>query len=243
MKIETHKIRNATLTCYRNEASAEVPLQARPAVLIFPGGGYSYCSAREGEPVALAFLAEGYQAFVLTYTTGEATSMELVLGEAEAALECILENAASWQLDRARVAVVGFSAGGHLAAMLSVSGRLRPAAQILGYPHILCGEGLLFPVPGADMLVDADTPPAFVFATSEDIRVPVAHSLRYADALNRHGIPFELHIYQKGRHGLALAKTATGADNATLINAAVEQWFGRSVAWLKNLWGDLNESK
>ncbi len=243
MKLETLSIADATLHCYLNTCTQETPLTARPAVLIFPGGGYSYCSPREGEPVALAYLAEGYQAFVLHYTTGETANMDVVLREAEAALEAIAAHAENWQVDASRIAVVGFSAGGHLAAMLSVSGRVRPAAQILGYPHTLRGGGLLFDVPGADELVDAHTPPAFVFATSEDIRVPVAHSLQYAAALDRQHVPFELHIYQKGRHGLALANMVTGAADPSFLNPAVAAWFPRSIAWLEDLWGALDAAQ
>ena len=147
----------ATLTCYLQD---NIPAQAgrlRPAVIICPGGGYHMCSEREGEPVALAFAARGFQAFVLDYTVldpAEAAQDKTLLPYAlrdlaHAVLE-VRENAEQWDIDEDRIVLAGFSARGHLAAVYaSVAhdwpfalemGRLgrdlSVSAQILGDPVI-----------------------------------------------------------------------------------------------------------
>lgn len=91
---------NVTLTTYLLDASPEMPnTQVRPGVLVFPGGGYYFCSAREAEPIALAFLAEGYQAFVLRYSVDEQATFPRPLNDAEQALEMIRDNAEAWFVD------------------------------------------------------------------------------------------------------------------------------------------------
>ena len=81
------------------------------------------------------------------------------------------------------------------------------------------------------------TPPAFIFATANDARVPVEHSLAFAAALDAVRVPFELHIFQDGVHGLALATTVTSSGNPDLVNSDVAKWLGLCIAWLENLFG------
>ncbi|MBS6355127.1 alpha/beta hydrolase, partial [Oscillibacter sp.] len=109
---------NAVLTGYLLDASQEFAnITARPAVLVLPGGGYALCSDREAEPIAMAYLAQGFHAFVLRYTVGTGFDpFPSALAEAEQALETLRSHAADWRLDPERVAAVGFSVGGHLAA-------------------------------------------------------------------------------------------------------------------------------
>ncbi len=154
MKTEVFTLPNGsdiTLTTYILDTSEEMPnMKIRPAVLVCPGGGYSACSDREAEPVAMAFLAQGYNAFVLRYSVGKGkAAFPRPLEDAEAALELIRMNAGKWSVDKNKIAVIGFSAGGHLAAALAAMGRVRPNAVILGYPCILSsiGDVLVEPVP------------------------------------------------------------------------------------------------
>lgn len=243
--IRLKKQQNVSLTTYRHEPSPELPNAAvRPAVLVFPGGGYRVCSDREAEPVALGYVAEGYHAFVLRYTVGEDVVFPAPLRDAEAALQMILDNAEAWGVDAERIAVAGFSAGGHLAAALGTMGCVRPAAMILGYACILesISRILLGKVPGLDTLVDSNTPPAFLFATSEDDLVPVENTLRFAAAMDRADRPFEVHVFQKGAHGLSVAKPHSSAGVKSLVEPRVAAWFGMSVDWLKGLWGDFDHS-
>ena len=136
---------------YLWDNSAELkPGYKRPAVLVCPGGGYKYTSDREAEPIALTFAAAGYHAFVLRYSVDMAAVMPAPLKDAAKAMAYIKDHADEWYLDSRYVFVSGFSAGGHLAAALSVFwdneemfpeykdnfDRIRPAGMILGYPVI-----------------------------------------------------------------------------------------------------------
>lgn len=231
----------ATLTAYLLDASPEMPnASVRPAILICPGGAYRVCSDREAEPIAMAFLAEGYHAFVLRYSLNENAAFPHPLNDAEEALERIRLNSVEWGVDPNRVAACGFSAGGHLAAALGAMGRVRPNALILGYPCILEAMGgiLPAPVPAVDVAVDASTPPTFLFHTFSDTLVPVGNSLAMASALERAKVPFEIHVFQNGAHGLSLAKPSTSGGLRTMKDGDAAQWFGLCVAWLKNVFGD-----
>jgi acetyl esterase/lipase len=167
----------------------------------------------------------------------------------------VRRHADEWGIDRRRVGVLGFSAGGHLASTLATHWELgrpassdplewessRPDAQILCYPVITFGphrhEGSMVALLGEDppayrrellsneLQVKADTPPAFIWHTADDEAVPVENSLLFAGALRARGVPFELHIFPHGRHGLGLAED----------DAAVGAWTGLCAAWLRRL--------
>jgi acetyl esterase/lipase len=234
----THK--NVTLTAYLLDRSPEMlNTWVRPAVLVLPGGGYYSCSDREAEPIALAFLAEGYQAFVLRYSLGENAAFPRPLNDAEEALALIRAKAEEWAVDPGKIAVCGFSAGGHLAAALGTMGRVRPNALILAYPCILdsISKILAAPVPSLEQQVDRQTPPTFLFATAADQLVPVEHSLQFAVALDRARVPFEMHIFQNGTHGLSLAKPVTSSGMRMMVDDDAAKWMGLSIAWLENLFG------
>lgn len=230
---------NVTLTAYIPRQSPEMPNMAkRRAVLVIPGGAYKFCSDREGEPIALSFLAKGYAAFVLRYSLNEASAFPKPLNDAEEALELIRKNADEWFVDPDKISAIGFSAGGHLCAALSTMGRVRPNAQILGYPCILdtIGDILANPIPSLEKEVDELTPPAFIFSSSEDGCVPIMNSIEYSAALNKQGIPFEMHIYQKGYHGFSTAeKTVFARKEDYEYNSHCATWFDMCVTWLDKL--------
>lgn len=230
-----------TLTAYLLDQSHEMHnTYVRPAVLIFPGGGYRACSDREAEPVAMAFLAEGYQAFVLRYSINKQATFPRPLNDAEEALGLIRQNNQEWGVDSGKVAVCGFSAGGHLAAALGTMGKIRPNALILGYPCILSSMSSILPapVPSVDEFVDAATPPAFIFHTFSDTLVPVNNTLTFASAMDKAKVPFELHIFQNGVHGLSLAKAVTSGGLKSMVNADMAKWFDLCAAWIRNVFGD-----
>jgi acetyl esterase/lipase len=226
----------------------------RGAVAIFPGGGYAYTSPREAEPVALQFNAAGFHAFVIHYSVAPRRHPQPLL-DASRALRVIRENASSWKVRPDMVAACGFSAGGHLAASLGVHWDApyvdeRPDALILCYPVISAGkfahrgsfENLLGPEPGAEaerqasleFRVDGRTPPSFLWHTYDDASVPVENSLLFARALREKGVPFELHVFPKGRHGLSLATEETD-DGTYGADPRVAAWMGLCVEWLKGL--------
>ncbi|MBQ4626015.1 MAG: alpha/beta hydrolase [Clostridia bacterium] len=229
----------ATLTAYLPDASREMPhLNVRPAVLVIPGGGYSFCSDREAEPMALAFLSKGYAAFVLRYTVGKEYDFSMPMADVNEAMKTICDGSLEWCIDKERIAAIGFSAGGHLCAALSTMGEIRPAASILLYPCIVesIGKILAFPVPGIDEKVDEKTPPAFICAACSDDLVPIENSLAYANALNKAGISFETHIYATGYHGYSLADNVVYSEKEHVNALAhLKGWFEMCIVWLNKL--------
>jgi len=236
----------------------------RPAMLILPGGGYFHCSPREGEPVAMSFMDLGIHCFVLEYSVAPEHRWPQALLEVSAALELIRSNAESWNIDPEKLLISGFSAGGHLAASYcTLRNREEITAHIT--PPNLAGAVLCYPVITADPalrhtgsfqgLTGEDevssesiaafslerhvrkgvTPPTFLWHTAADGAVPVENSLLYASALSREKIPFALHIFPEGGHGLATADKRTVEESA--LNPQVGQWIGLAKVWIRDLLG------
>jgi len=236
----------------------------RGAVVVCPGGGYMATSPREGEPVAVQFLAAGYHAFVLHYRVHPDTH-PAPLADLSKTLGYIRAHAGEWSVDPDRIAVCGFSAGGHLAASLGAhwnedylceaasidKGANRPDAMILCYaatsPETLRRDEIFEKILGSnnrelldymacDRYVGAHTPPAFIWHTYSDELVPVENATVFAEAMRRAGRPFELHVYPDGQHGLSLATKET--SEGMLGSAHVATWMPLAVQWLDGLWGE-----
>ncbi len=251
---ETYGLEGGELECILSECpfDAPAPEWKRPAVIVVPGGGYAFVSKREGAPIANAFLARGFQVFVLTYSIYPDAGYPRQLIELAAATDYVKKHAKEMNVNANEVFAVGFSAGGHLAADLAVeyasvkqkSGLeldCRPTAIGLGYPvisskaghedsyeHLLseytdeAREELLKTLNLEDAVSD-DTPPAFIWTTSSDRGVPSLNSLLYATALAKHKIPYELHVYPEGEHG--------GSACDFEINTPAE-FFRKNAKWL-----------
>ena len=227
----------------------------RPAVLICPGGGYLYCSPREAEPVALRYAAAGFHAFILRYSTEDRAGGNAPLAEVDWALGLIRENASQWNIDPEKIAVCGFSAGGHLALMSGVMGQQKPNAMILIYPaakipnipganfmlQILKGDQNVTDEDAAhyDLLpkIDASAPPVFLAATAEDMitrfgALPIAQ--KYSDV----GRNYELHIFQYGPHGYSLGDVTSAEGSSRMMDSAFAQWHSMSVQWLLRTFGE-----
>lgn len=244
MKVFTTTVgHDAELTCYVQEPSEELgTTSTRPAVLVLPGGGYFFTSDREAEPVALAYLAEGFNAFVLRYSTGADAPFEQSFDDARAALAWLRASADDLHIDK--VAAVGFSAGGHLASSLGTAATEKPDALVVGYPVTLAQFG---PPIGKDILdvpshVTSETPPTFLFSTCDDVLVPVRNSLEFLNVLAAHDVPFEAHVYLLGVHGLSLAKPLTASGRADYVDDAVAQWLPDSVRFLRTVFGEFGTS-
>ena len=208
--------------------------RTRPAVLVIPGGGYSFNSEREAEPIALHFLLRGYAAFTVYYSCAP-QGFPVALREAAMAMRYIRENAAEFSVDPAMVAAIGFSAGGHLCGTLGTlydcpevadigePAMIRPNALGLCYPvlvgwgpthegtfrNISMGDPDLRKRLSLETQVRADMPPVFLWHTRTDAGVPCRNSILMAQALDEAGVDFALHIYREGPHGLATADLKT----------------------------------
>lgn len=252
-----------TLTTYLIDTPEGLLIRERPLVLICPGGGYCHVSAREGEFLALQFLAAGFHAAVLRYSVAPAIYPAQLL-ELSKAVALLREHAKEWRIRPDRIFVQGSSAGGHLAASLGCFWRedflwktvgarsaeqLRPDGLILSYPVITSGEfahresfvnllghryGELADRMSLEKQVSADTPKTFLWHTYEDQTVPVENSLLFMQALRQAGVPFESHIYPKGCHGLSLGTELTCSENGKELQSEVSTWVKLAVTFAEN---------
>lgn len=223
-------------------------------VIVFPGGGYVKRAVHEGKPVALWLNSIGISSFVLHYRVAPYRYPYPLL-DAKRAIKFVRFNSHKFNINPNRIGVLGFSAGGHLACMTATLFDYRdenlddpvekvsskPDALILCYPVIsftkfhhrgsvvsLLGENPsdeLRELLSGENNVSSDTPPTFIWHTADDESVPVENSLFFAQSLRRFNIPFELHIFQSGRHGLGLAEN----------NSEVSIWIELCKNWLKKI--------
>jgi acetyl esterase/lipase len=241
--------------------------QKRPAVLVLPGGGYTVTSDREADPVALSFLAQGFHAFILRYSVGPRATFPNPLCDVSRALQHVRKHADGWNVRADQIAVCGFSAGGHLAACLGTlwndpeimaaagisEGENRPDALILCYPVISAinhaqanwftvqipdpARKDLYEKLSCELHVGPHTPPTFLFHTYQDSLVPVENSLLFAQALALADVPFEMHLFEHGLHGLSLANELSSNGTAYQNDASAERWFTLATTWLWRLFG------
>ena len=225
---------------------------ARPALLVVPGGGYGMTSRREGEPIASAFMGQGFQVFVLWYlTAADGVRYPEELLEISAAVDYIKKNAKTLNVNPDEVFAVGFSAGGHLTANLAVAHQnvakmagvaldCKPTGVGLCYPVISNSHGHfgsyvnllngytdeekaeLIKTLNLNEVVSENTPPAFIWATADDQTVPADNAIRFAQAMSDHGRDYELHIYPHGRHGFATGQLDINPEGPELKK--VRRW-------------------
>ncbi|MEW9052881.1 MAG: alpha/beta hydrolase [Neobacillus sp.] len=239
-KIVLNEERNVTLTAYLQEVGGEFQyVTKRPAIMVLPGGGYQFCSDREADPVALAYLKAGYQVFILRYSVKANSIWPNPLNDYEQAMELIRSKKEEWCLYEDKIAVVGFSAGGHLASCAATMSNNRPNAAILGYA-VTIGEDVRSCNPSAPdtvSAIDYDTCPCFVFATRTDSVVPIVNSTKFINALAEQGIAFESHIYAYGPHGFSTGDTSVQSKEMIMCSRA-PHWVEDSISWLKDVLGD-----
>ena len=239
-----------SLTLYR-------PSPARAsgaAVVVCPGGGYGMLADHEGRPIAEWLNSLGITAVVLRYRLGPTHHHPAMLEDAARAIRTTRAQAREWGIDPGRVAIIGFSAGGHLASTAGTHfdpgnptaadpvdrASSRPDRMMLIYPvismtpeitHAGSRRNLLGADPTPDLVqslsselqVKADTPPTFLLHTSADTVVGAENSLLFALALRKAKVPVELHVFEKGRHGLGL-----GRDS----DLPYAEWTGLCARWL-----------
>jgi acetyl esterase/lipase len=231
--------------------------KGRTAVIICPGGGYGRLTMEhEGRDIASWLNGLGVTGIVLKYRLPSDTIMMKKsigpLQDAQEAIRIVRRHAGEWNIDPAKVGIIGFSAGGHLAASLSTlygyaayhpddSTSARPDFSLLIYPvismqknlaHAGSRESLLGLHPDSSIInlfstelhVDKFTPPAFLVHAVNDRSVPAANSIRYAEALSRSGVPVEIHLYESGGHGFGLA----------LQGGTESEWTNACQTWMRH---------
>lgn len=252
-----------TLTTYIASDTRELNMPPRAAILIFPGGGYNFLSDREAEPIARAFMAAGFNAFILRYSIGKDAKFPRPVIDASLAMQNIRTNAKEYNINPDKVFVIGFSAGGHLAGSIGTLwhkdyvqkeidmpyGMNKPTGMILSYAVLTANKFAhrgsietivgekdatqeIFDMYSIEKQVDENTCPAFLWHTASDDAVPVENSLQMAAALSANKIPFEMHIYPKGPHGISLATKETSCQNPALEDASVATWINHAIDWL-----------
>lgn len=240
-KIVLDEERHVSLTAYVQDVEGEFGFQKRPAMLVLPGGGYTMCSDREADPVATAYLKAGYQAFILRYTVKEYGRWPNPLNDYEEAMELIQARAEEWHVQADKIAVVGFSAGGHLAACAATVAKHRPAAAVLVYPAILkeivdaCQPGMPYPAEH----VSEKTSPCFIVAARDDSVVPVTNAIRFMEALAEHQITFESSIYSYGNHGFSTAEEHLVGNT---VCRRLPRWVADSIQWLEEVLGRFTQN-
>ncbi|MBR3691352.1 MAG: alpha/beta hydrolase [Clostridia bacterium] len=224
--------------------------EPRPAVIIYPGGGYNIRAPHEAAPIAHFYNSRGYHAFVCHYRTSP-NRYPAELMDAQRAIKLVRANAEAWHIDSDRLFTLGFSAGGHLCALTATMPDVakvgdayddipvKPSGAILCYSvvnlmeefgHAGSGRSLfgrenydeMAPKFCAEKLVDDDTCPCFFWHTSDDNCVNVQNAFAFGRALNQHGIKFEMHVYPAGNHGLGLAPDRPD----------IRQWAAQSADWI-----------
>ena len=242
-------------------------VKPRRAMLVLPGGGYEYTSDREADPIAFAFGSKGYVTFILRYSCkqeGHSPKFPTPNTEVMAAVDYIRKNAKEYGVDPDKICLVGFSAGGHLAAsygyvyknenllnrMDLTKEEVKPNALILGYPVISTGT---FTHTGSarnacasdpDLLrylsvenhVDETYPMTFAWCTLTDQAVSCENTKMLEEKLIKFNVPHQVVYYPVGPHGMSLANEATDDGRADMNSKEVAGWVDLANEFiLKNL--------
>jgi len=219
----------------------------KPAVLVIPGGGYTFLSiTNEGITIAKWLNGLGIDAFMLKHRlpnnySGSCKQI-VATNDALRAIELIRGNSSKWKIDIKNIGVIGFSAGGHLASTISTKGKLninKPNFAVLVYPVIKMNansktwtfNSLFGKTPNPDIIhkysndlnVNDQTPPTILIHSNNDEGTPPENSLSYYSALRKHNIPAALHIWEDGGHGYGLG----------IGRGSIESWPNVVEEWLK----------
>lgn len=197
-------------------------------IIVCPGGGYRHLSVhKEGEVIAKWLNEIGVSAVILHYRV-DPYHHPCPLLDAQRAIRLLRNKAQELNIDPMKIGIMGFSAGGHLAAMVGthydtgMPDAADPVERESSKPDlmVLCYAVMLL---SNVKYITSETPPTFLWMTAKDDKVPVKHNLRFASALSEHRVPNEMHIFESGRHGLALATN----------HPSVKNWTNLCKRWLK----------
>lgn len=260
---------SATIETFLFKRSPEICISKRPLILICPGGGYEFLSDREGESIAFQFNSFGYHAAIINYSIKDATYPTQLLEVSAAVkyfkdnakeFDIDPDRIAIYGASAGAHAAADYATGyfrSEVTDILKVSStELRPAGMILAYPVVTSGEfahrGSFDNLLGdkkndKEMLeyvsienrITVETPPAFIWHTFPDDCVPVQNSLLLAEAMKKENVPFELHIFPSGGHGLGLATDVTLSPYRTELDEGAKQWIDLCRSWLFRLFGPI----
>lgn len=248
----TQDVSAPSLTVFKPQKQSD----KKSAVIICPGGGYAFlATGHEGKDVAEALNKMGVTAFMLKYRLPNDTIMKdrkiAPLQDAQRAIQLVRENAAQWNIDPNKIGIMGFSAGGHLAATASTQFErevianpkhtsLRPDFSILLYPvisftdsltHMGSRINLIGKNPSKELIeqysnelqVTGKTPPAFLVHAADDGLVPIGNSIAYYQALLKNGVLSEMLLYPHGEHGFGMINRSTN-----------DRWMDNLKNWMKS---------
>lgn len=196
-----------------------------PAVIIFPGGGYSQVvMAKEGYKIAEWFNENGITAFVLKYRLNRKTALR----DAQRAMSLIRSDAAKYNIDKNKIGVIGFSAGAHLAGNLSSNYLKRDNYDSIdnksSRPDFMIGVYSSY----QGIKAHENFPPTFLVHAGNDLKASVEGCVELYKNLNKNKVPVEMHIYEHGGHGFALETNKGEATTST-----VKDWSSRCIEWMK----------
>ncbi len=266
------KGKEVTLTTYIHDQSTQGNFQIskRPAIIVMPGGAYSFLSDTEGEPVALTFLKEGYNTFVLRYSVGDACTYPEILKEVSLAVWEVRSHAEEWNINPDAIVLMGFSAGACLAAMSATQWNTPGLAERLGVPfegvkpnaaviayaswdntntiqknpkyyNPDCAKIAKDCTPELDFInyTGSHMPPLFIWHNRYDKFVPAINPVMIAAKMLELDLPFELHLFQGGEHGMSVCNRLSSygeeARELNNRNPNVAMWVPMCINWMNDL--------
>lgn len=274
-KIKLGAEKKAELVTYIHDQSDwyEFQIAKRPAVIVLPGGAYSFLADTEAEPVALTFLKEGYQTFVLRYSVGDECNYPKILEEVSLAIWEVRKHAEEWNIDPNAIVLMGFSAGACTTAMSATQWNTPGLAKRLGVPEeegirpdaaVICygawdntntiqkdpkyynPEAAKIAkdcTPELDFINYTGThmPPMFIWHNRYDKYVPPVNPLLIAGKMLELDLPFELHMFQGGQHGMSVCNHLNAYQGEFREecdkNPTVAMWVPLCVGWINKLFG------
>lgn len=235
MRIENVKLNQPYSSLDIYHSNTDEPL---PAIVILPGGSHNQIMERDSERVALTFATHAWQSFVVRYPVVEHKNYQAAKVAVKQAVDYIVTHATELAVDVTRLGIIGFSAGGQLAAAYSNLPDTHVKFVALGYPVIqpTIDQRMGVTTENVAALVNAHTPATFMWGSIKDELTPFTEHLQvYATALAKHNIPFELHEFSTGGHGIALANKYTGIVNNKRVDEHMGKWFPLFLDWVKTL--------
>lgn len=217
------------------DADSDVAL---PGIVVLPGGSYKTFKERDAARVALTFLTQSYQAFVVEYPVNEKKNYQDAKDSIDMAFDYITKNAGDLNVDINKLGIIGFSAGGQLAAAYSNEKGTKAKFAILGYPVITQALDEKIGIHSEDVTkqVTKNTPPTFIFGARGDELAPyVDHIYPYTNALYKNGVNFEVHLFSTGGHGFSLGNEFVGVVNRDRTDKHFAKWFPLCIEWIQTL--------